>query len=263
MIIRGREANKSAAFTLIEVVLAISISVVILVVAIYFYHQTSNFRTQLIQETERLATIRLLLQKMTTDFRAIDGSGSYSFIGTSNSVSFVIAENRLMGRWSAPAAQAGTWPVGLFQVVYQVNQAQEGANVVATGLVRDERAVDAAPVTAAVVEPFTNSVTDTTATLEQPQTNSLDSATNILQQPITQLIEALAFEYWDGTQWTNVWQDFTPPSGIRISLSAAPFTENSSAPAGVDTFRRTVFLPSGGIKASRTNSIVARAAGVL
>lgn len=57
----GRSRGQArAAFTLIEVILAIVISLGMLVVVLFFYQQTANFRAQLVEETERLTAVRLI-----------------------------------------------------------------------------------------------------------------------------------------------------------------------------------------------------------
>ena len=239
------------AFTLIEVVLAITISVGILVVAIYFYHQSANLRTQLIEETDKLTTVRLLMQRIANDLRAVEGSGSYSFIGTSNTLSFVTAEHRLTGRWNS--APGNRWQVGLYQVAYQLNESMEGTNVVVGGFVRDERPIDAAPAAAlGTKDESTNRIE--TLSVEAPATNSTTITTNILQQPITEIVQALQFEYWDGAGWTNLWQSFTPPIGVRVMLATEPLSAEG-APEEAHHFRRTIYIPTAAKKAVATNEL--------
>jgi len=76
----------TAAFTLVEVVLAIAISVGIMFVALCFYSQCSNLRTQLIDEAERIGTIRLFLQKITSDLRSARAHDRFGFTGGSKTV---------------------------------------------------------------------------------------------------------------------------------------------------------------------------------
>ena len=52
------------AFTLIEVVLAISIAIGIMLVLLFFYNQAATLRVQLVQQAERLSTIRLLMDRI-------------------------------------------------------------------------------------------------------------------------------------------------------------------------------------------------------
>lgn len=261
----GRCQHSQRGFSLIEVILAISISVVILVVAIYFYHQTSNLRRQLIEETDKLTTIRLLFQKIGSDLRALEGSGAYSFIGNSNSVSFVINENRLLGRWTAPPNGA-SWPAGLYQVTYQMNEGIEGTNVVMMGLVRDERAVDG-PMPSLPPAEEGSETNIVTGLSEFADTNLFAASTNELQSPITQLVRRLEFQYWTGSEWTNLWNDFTPPMGVQILLSADPAPDSLEAPEGQEgannmtgVFRRTLYIPIGGQRKTSTNALSAEVA---
>ena len=54
-------SRRARAFTLVEVILAISIAIGILVVALYFYSQATNLRAQLLEEADRISSIRLVM----------------------------------------------------------------------------------------------------------------------------------------------------------------------------------------------------------
>ena len=59
--------NRSQAITLVEMLLAITIAVGMLVVALLFYRQTADLRNQILLESERLATLRLLSDRIAGD----------------------------------------------------------------------------------------------------------------------------------------------------------------------------------------------------
>ena len=76
-------------FTLIEVILALSIAIGILVVALYFYSQTANLRGQLLDESDRLADLRLVMDRLTGELRSALEIPRQRFSGEGTSLSFV------------------------------------------------------------------------------------------------------------------------------------------------------------------------------
>ena len=62
--IRVRQPN---AFTLIEVILAIGLATALLLIALTFYHQAANLRTEILRSSQDLAAIRLSLDQIASD----------------------------------------------------------------------------------------------------------------------------------------------------------------------------------------------------
>jgi type II secretory pathway pseudopilin PulG len=69
------------AFTLVEVILAISIAIGILVVALFFHSQASHLRAQLLDESDRIAAIRLVMERLTAELRSAFEQPQYGFTG--------------------------------------------------------------------------------------------------------------------------------------------------------------------------------------
>ena len=86
-----RTGNPSRAFTLIEVILAISIATGILVTALGFYRQASELRNQLLTGTAQLSAIRQVLDQLALDLRTAIPQSSVLFLGTSDSLEFARA----------------------------------------------------------------------------------------------------------------------------------------------------------------------------
>ena len=62
-------------FTLLEVILAVSIAIGIMTVALYFYQQSSMLRKDALEEMERIAAVRLVMDRLGMELRcAVNGS---------------------------------------------------------------------------------------------------------------------------------------------------------------------------------------------
>ena len=59
----------AAAFTILEVMLAIVIATGLLATAMYYYQQAARFRNDLLEETERIGSARLILDRLSTELR--------------------------------------------------------------------------------------------------------------------------------------------------------------------------------------------------
>ena len=58
-----------AAFTLVEIILAIGLATGLLLVAMTFYYQATNMRGQVLHELDQVSTIRLVLDRLAGDLR--------------------------------------------------------------------------------------------------------------------------------------------------------------------------------------------------
>ena len=123
-----------AAFTLLEVVLAITIAIGLLLVAMTFYQQSTSLRGQLMDEAERLAAVRQVMDRLAADLRVAPANDRIGFTGDSNSLRFAST--------ALPLASSGMQS-DLRRVLYRVTFAGESTNLTVSGLVRtEEPAVD-------------------------------------------------------------------------------------------------------------------------
>lgn len=85
------EGRFVAAFTLLEVILAVTIAIGMMVVVLYFYQQSSTLRKDALEEMERLTSVRLVMDRLGSELRCVgNGSELLSGIkGTSTSIEFV------------------------------------------------------------------------------------------------------------------------------------------------------------------------------
>lgn len=86
-------------FTLLEVILAVTIAIGIMTVALYFYQQSSTLRKQALEEMERIAAVRLVMDRLGMELRcAVNGSELLPGLsGTSSSIEFTRLEPPVKG----------------------------------------------------------------------------------------------------------------------------------------------------------------------
>ena len=98
---RGDVFNRfpMSGFTLLEVILAVTIAIGIMTVALYFYQQSSTLRKQALEEMERIAAVRLVLDRLGMELRcAVNGSELLPGLsGTSSSIEFTRLEPPVKG----------------------------------------------------------------------------------------------------------------------------------------------------------------------
>ncbi len=251
-----RRRSAQAAFTLVEIILAIGLATGLLVIAITFYHQATEMRGHILTEAERVTTVRLVLDRLANDLRAAQptAASGNEFTGDETSMSFVKCAWTVLP--ANPTNGAGE-TTDLLRVSLTTLYATNGTQVVVQGLDRTET-----PLSLALPLPLPLSPTDPAV----EATNSLDlslfsdTATNQVTDPFAGLVRYVRFRYWDGGNWQSAWKNSNPPPGVEIILA----TDRLADDAEPDTFppepfRRVVFLPAGvahpGAAPEATNSI--------
>jgi type II secretory pathway pseudopilin PulG len=223
-------------FTLVELVLAVAIAVGLLMVVLYFYRQAADLRTQLLQEAERISSIRLVMDRITSDLRcACSGPGTaFRLSGDANSLRFAKAAPPSVVDWTGnKLGRAAVAESDLWLVSYSLGSATEDTNRVITGLVRTE---EPAVETRQVVEAARGEK------VVAEQRKPLVAA----PEPISEVICYLRLRYWDGTAWSESWSETTLPRGIEVTLaSEAPSQTNGSGNELGEVFRRVICLPAG------------------
>ena len=234
-----------AAFTLIEVLLAISIAIGILVVALYFYSRAADMRTQLLQESERISSIRLIMNRITTDLRCAYGtpSSGSALSGSANSLSIVKTEVPSRFSWTSDelSRSAGA-ETDLRRVSYRVTTSEDGTNTIVTGIIRTEA-------------PLVEERTVVAAQLEGSVTVASEAAPKRAPEPLTDAIHFVRFRFWNGSAWQESWSGHALPRGVEVSLGVDPLPEGllpDEYPS--ELFRRVIFLPGGGTGAAEMTS---------
>ena len=221
-------------FTLIEVLLAIGLTTALLLVAMTFYQQAANLRTQILLSSEQLTALRLTLDQVTADLRSAAQVPSASFIGGPSSIEFV--------RLTPPSTRPpSTNPIARFFVgSYQrlslsTSLEQNGTNLSVTGLTRTESPLNAAAVPSAA--PSRSRGQGFTVETNEPVRPA---------GPFTTAVHFLHFRYWNGAAWQDSWFAPAPPPGIEITLGADPLPDDATPETyPYERFRRVVVIPAG------------------
>jgi len=220
---RGNGNSPKRAFTLVEVILAISIAIGILVVALSFYQQAASLRAQILEASNRISTIRLLMDRLTSELRSARAHDWEGFTGDAASLRFVKTESL------SPTAWTRTQPyTDLKLVTYGVATGFEGTNTIITGITRTE---------SSVVE---------VRQVRAASPMDVASSTKIVIEPLTDAIRFLRFRFWDGTDWLNSWNDIVPPFAVEVNFGSEPQPDDALPEEyPFELFRRVILLPGG------------------
>jgi len=236
-------------FTLIEVILAISIAVGILVVALHFYGQAVDLRARLLEESDRISSVRLLLDRLTMDLRAAYSQPQVGFTGDSSSLRFVTAGVPGRANWDGPARSRtrnshNAIETDLSVVQYGAIHALEGTNSVVTGLTRTEHAFLEIPAATTAPSTPTNTLAPGFARAAAGTTTSEAPVNHDPRVPVLDAVHFIMFSFWDGTGWSDRWDASTLPACVEVTLGGEPL------PEGVDPldypyelYRRVIYLP--------------------
>jgi type II secretory pathway pseudopilin PulG len=229
---RERRAPMVQAFTLVEVILAIGIAAGLLVVAISFYQRSAELRNQLLEESAKLSTVRLLMDRLSGDLRTAFAEPRQGFSGSGEHMTFVHA-----GSPTAMNISEGA----LKLVTYGVVTNTEGTNTTVIGFDRTEQPL---------IE--MRSISTTTATNEVLSFNgAMDptQTTNVVVEPLTRSIRYVQFRYFDGAQWRDIWDGVDLPVGVEVTFGFEPLPaeedEIFESVYPYEVFRRVIYLPGG------------------
>jgi type II secretory pathway pseudopilin PulG len=216
------ERRLTSAFTLLEVILALTIAVGIIVVLLFFYQQASNLRNQVLEETERISAIRLVMDLITSELRTtrFDPAFTQAFAGRSNSIQFIKTDMPSFAAWTGGELGRGPADSDLKLVRYYMESFDE-TNIV--GLVRSE-------------EPL----------VHLHSTAMEDEQESFLSEELIGEIRFLQFRYWNGVQWVDSWRSASLPTAVEITLAAEPVELQDLAPDQqfpLEAFRRVISLP--------------------
>lgn len=264
-----------AGFTLLEVILAISIAVGILVVALVFHHQASVLRKNLLEESEKLAAVRQLMDRMALELRSVPVNRHQWFTGTASSLRFVACSvpqqtnspesdlkaitytatywedevdygMALVGAPEPVGSEAGLTVSGMTRI--ESPMIDFSASVLPDALATADALADAFGVepdvsVEGVVVPTGTASTNLLVSGSGPGTNAIPGR---MSRPLTEAIHFVRFRYWDGLGWREEWGSAQPPAAVEITfgLEAIP-PEMTAEKYPYEIFRRVVCVPSG------------------
>ena len=220
-LLRVTDPRSGGGFTLIEVVLAIGIAMGIMMVLLFFYTQAAELRAQLMQQAERLSTVRLLMDRITMELRSSRAHAFYeaAFLGDTQFIQFVRTDLVSPAAWKQ-GERVSAAQTDLKLVRYSLN----GDTNSVAGLYREE-------------EPLVETRTVKSASV------TVDVSPLRRPEPLSEEIRYVKFRYWDGAKWLESWDKPKLPTGVEISLGfEAPVTDEEGTTSG-EIFRRVVYLP--------------------
>lgn len=250
---RSRPFGRSpvAAFTLVEVILAILIMVAILSVVLYFYQYIADLRKRALDESEQVSVVRLFMEQITTELRlARTSENPYApFEGGPDFISFLTTS--LPGANRTPGALTNTPAGNTLRLIYYgltVGTNSESA----TGLDRSEEpfgrppapvSTNGIPGKAGEVPAEKKSVSLTFD--EQADSNPAQVPLAAPPAGLTDQIRFLRFRYWDGAAWQDSWSSTDLPMGVEVTVGKEPLSkEEAPDDYPFEIFQRVIHLPA-------------------
>lgn len=224
-------------FTLLEVVLAIALSLGMMGVAIAFYYRAANVREILTADVQESSTQRVILDRVAAEMQ---DTMSYPFLGTAMegtvdektnlpAVRFVTARLPGPGVWTVRKSTEKPLPpeTDLQLVGYRLSTwTDEYDRVHVSGLERTCQKL---------------------LTASQVQEGKEITVTMISTQ-----IKFLRIRYFDGVAWSDQWSGRDLPLAVEIVMGKEELPPGSDPNSyGAPTLRRMIYLP-GGSKAMGT-----------
>jgi len=222
-----RPSSRSG-FTLLEIILAVAIATGLLLVVLHFYRQSAELREQVLRETERVAAIRLVMDRLTSELRTVpaSSSGTLPLYGDSTMIEFIRTDVPSRGAWAPAELGRVANPESDLRLVRYT----AGDGLFTFGLSREEEALVGR-------RALTNAASALVAD---------GSTATIAPTILTEEFEFVRFRYWDGREWLEAWSELSPPLAVEISLGFEPLPEELTPDEYPhEFFRRVVSLPAG------------------
>ena len=254
----AKRQRRRTAFTLLEVLLAVVIATGLLSTAMYFYQKSSRFRSDLILETERIASARLILNRMSTELRSTlqHPVRNIGFKGGSNWVEFLKTEIPSEASWamSTENSSSSAYPEAGYRLIrYELAM----KNVIDTGLdntanremienLNLDNNSDVAPGGdfPSLKQGDAINRTERRLLTAKASTNSL-ATVRIEPVRITDQLKYMQLRYLNNGNWAENWGGPNPPAGIEISLGIDPLSVTNLLEEYTNhVYRRIVRIPT-------------------
>ena len=254
----AKRQRRRTAFTLLEVLLAVVIATGLLSTAMYFYQKSSRFRSDLILETERIASARLILNRMSSELRSTlhHPVRNIGFQGGSNWVEFLKTEIPSEASWamSTENSSSSAYPEAGYRLIrYELAM----KNVIDTGLdnaanremienLNLDNNSDGAPGGdfPSLKQGDAIDRTERRLLTAKASTNSL-ATVRIEPVRITDQLKYMQLRYFNNGNWAENWGGPNPPAGIEISLGIDPLSVTNLLEEYTNhVYRRIVLIPT-------------------
>jgi len=220
----GRRRARSG-FTLLEVVLAVTLALALMAAMLTFYKQAADVRAAVLGDVRLVSAERMTMDRLTEELRS---AFVQRFLGLG-----------LEGGLSEMRFAALTFPGGAMWVeqnVTDVNPMAREADVQIVGYRLRYSEDEMGQVVVDGVE---------RTCLRTPTARISEEGKEIQATLLSPDIKFLRLRYWDGTTWAETWGGGTLPQAVEIVLGKEPLPEHvEPLEYPYPTFRRIVALPS-------------------
>lgn len=223
---------REAGVTLLEVVLAVTLSAGIIGATMAFYHRALYVRDRLEFRLQAVESNRRVMDRITGELRA---AMSYPFLGigmegTSDEISFITVGLPGAAAWAVRQDDQDPIPPthDLSMVGYRlrIDEEQEGSESAVMGLERSVKKV------------LTTEVAEEDRDIERAL--------------LSPHVRYIGFRYWQDGEWLEDWSDQALPKAVEITLGAEPLEGNDKTEDYQwEVFRRVVYIPAWGYGGQR------------
>lgn len=216
--------RRAKAFTLVEVVLAIALSLGLMATMLWFYNHAGEVRDSVTEEIQQITARRRMMDRLTNELRS---SLAYDFLnigmeGQIDSVTFITAVLPGQAAWAVRNAVEDPIPPeqDLQMVTYglQILEDDDGQQYI-NGLEAQTQKIVAAP--------------------------DAEEGKEITTSLLSPYVLFVRFRYWDGEAWVEEWQDGSLPGAVEIAIGSEPLPENvEPIDYPYELNQRVVFIPT-------------------
>ena len=228
----SREIADRRAFTLLEVLLALTLGLGLMAAATAFYYRATNIRAAVMQETQKVWSRRTVMDRLTNEIR---GATIFPFLGMAmegqeSAARFVTAALPDRSAWTLRnVMQQPPPPQYDLQIVgycLRVSTDEQG------NILKDSEG-----------NPL---IVGLDRTCQKFISASAEEGQDISVGLISSDIKFLGLRYWDGSAWAASWGGADLPLAVEISLGERPLPEGLTADQyPYEASRRVIFVPGG------------------
>ena len=220
-------AARHTGFTLLEVVLALSLSLGLVLGILTLYRHAINLRESVTRRTEMIVAERVTMDRITNELR---GAMVYPFLnfgmeGTDRRIQFITAKLPGPAVWAVRKSTEDPIPpeTDMELVGYRLRGFRnEAGECDIHGLMRTSQKILASP--------------------------TAEEGKEIKSVLLTPHLKFLDFRYFDGEQWVSEWNEGGLPVAVEITVGNDQLPEDMEAEDYADNFeafRRVIYVPGG------------------
>jgi type II secretory pathway component PulJ len=236
--------RRLAAFTLLEVVIALGLSIGAIGASLGFYHHVMAVRSNIMQRADELSSERLVMTRLTNELRGSIFSPmlQIGLQGQSGQMKYVTTVLPSQAIWTdrSPTDPQPVPQYDLQVVSYRLRNAtddmgrpmmDEQGNTIVIGLER---------------------------TAQKTFSSIASEGAEISVTLLSPNVKFISFRYFDGGNWRSAWSGSDLPLAVEVTIGRTVLPEGMTAeeyPQYYETSKRVVYLP-GGTKAMGATTII-------